>query len=178
MARTPSNRSRIEWTVSLLNIKPADRVLEIGIGPGVATELVSQLATNGHVVGVDHSEVMIRQAARRNAAAVRNGRLEFVVASVSALPDLGEPFDKVFTINSIHFWNDPVRCLTALHKVLKPGGIIAVALQPRSHGATDATAQEAGREVAGNLARAGFSSIRLEIRRMRPVAVTCALGVK
>ena len=41
MARTPSNLERIQWTLSLLDVKPADRVLEVGIGPGVAIELVS-----------------------------------------------------------------------------------------------------------------------------------------
>src|ERR1700677_5295381 len=36
MARRPSNRQRNRWVVSLLDAQPADRVLEIGFGPGVA----------------------------------------------------------------------------------------------------------------------------------------------
>src|SRR6201996_3046584 len=36
MAHRPSNRQRSAWVVSLLAVRPADRVLEIGFGPGLA----------------------------------------------------------------------------------------------------------------------------------------------
>src|SRR5258706_580383 len=62
-AHRPSNRQRNGWVVSLLGVQPADRVLEIGFGPGLAVaELVR--ADAGHVYGIDHSGVMLRQAAR------------------------------------------------------------------------------------------------------------------
>ena len=139
MSRTRSNHERAQWTISLLGIKPHDRILEIGFGPGIAIELASRLAGDGRVVGLDHSEVMLRQATRRNASAVRNGRVELHLGSVAELPRFEEPFDKVFTINSIHFWEEPLERLKELRRVLKPGGMIAVTLQPRSRNATGAT---------------------------------------
>src|ERR1700760_3776775 len=64
-AHRPSNRQRNRWVVSLLDVQAADRVLEIGFGPGIAVaELVR--AGAGHVYGADHSAVMLRQASRRN----------------------------------------------------------------------------------------------------------------
>jgi ubiquinone/menaquinone biosynthesis C-methylase UbiE len=61
MAHRPSNRQRSGWVVSLLGAQPADQVLEIGFGPGLAVaELVR--AGAGHVYGLDHSGVMLRQA--------------------------------------------------------------------------------------------------------------------
>ena len=176
MASRPSNRERSQWTISLLDIQRRDRVLEIGFGPGVAVELASRLATDGLVAGIDHSEVMVRQARRRNAAAVRDGKVVLMLGSVSDLLSFDKPFDKVFTINSIHFWTDPVQRLTELRELLRPGGTIAVTLQPRSHNATDETTRTIGREVVANLVRAGFSDCRLEIRHTTPVAVACALG--
>ena len=178
MASTPSNQDRIRWTISLLDIKPADRVLEIGFGPGYAIELVSKIAVKGMVAGVDHSEVMVRQASKRNAGALRDGRVDLQHGSISDLPKFNEPFDKIFTINSIHFWNDPIDCLKKLRELLRPGGLIAVTLQPRSRSATDATTKEIGKEVAANLERAGFSQVRLEIRKIKPVSVACVLGVR
>jgi trans-aconitate methyltransferase len=94
------------------------------------------------------------------------------------LPKFNEPFDKIFTINSIHFWREPVDCLKELRKLLRPGGLIAVTLQPRSRSATDETTKEVGKEIAMNLEHAGFSQVRLEIRQTKPVSVACALGVK
>jgi SAM-dependent methyltransferase len=178
MARTPSNLERIDWTISLLDVKPTDRVLEIGMGPGVAVQRVSAIASEGQVVGVDHSDVMVRQSRRRNARAVKEGAVDVRLGSASQLPSFSEPFDKIFTINSVHFWSDPVNCLKELRQLLKPGGVIAVTLQPRSRHATDVTAEECGREMVANLERAGFSRVELHIRSMKPVAVACARGVK
>src|ERR1700745_682211 len=69
-AHRPSNRQRNRWVVSLLDVRPADQVLEIGFGPGLAVAALVR-AGAGHVYGIDHSGVMLRQASRRNAAAVR-----------------------------------------------------------------------------------------------------------
>jgi ubiquinone/menaquinone biosynthesis C-methylase UbiE len=178
MARTPSNMERISWTLSLLDLKPNDRILEIGFGPGISIELLAKLITRGLIVGIDHSEVMVRQARRRNANAIRKGGVTLLVGSASDLPAFTGPFDKIFTINSIHFWNRPIDCLKKLHGLLKPGGVIAVTIQPRSRGVTDATAAAIGQEVLGNLGTAGFSQCRMEIRHTRPVATACAIGIR
>src|SRR5258708_17942437 len=55
-AHRPSNRQRNGWVVSLLDVQPAERVLEIGFGPGLA---VAELARAGarHAYGIDHSDV-------------------------------------------------------------------------------------------------------------------------
>jgi len=176
MARTASNHERMYWTLSLLDILPADRVLEIGFGPGFAIQRASVLASRGFVAGVDHSDVMVRQAAKLNAGAVRAGQVSLQLGSASELPKFNDPFDKIFTINSIHFWHEPVECLGALRSMLKPGGTIAVTLQPRSKSATDADALEIGREVGRNLELAGFSQVRVEVKTMKPIAAACALG--
>ena len=178
MAHTPSNQDRIRWTISLLDIRPDDRLLEIGFGPGFAIELVNKIVSEGFIAGVDHSEVMVRQAGKRNARAIRDGKVVLQIGSASNLPKFNEPFDKIFTINSIHFWNEPIDCLKELRELLRPGGLIAVTLQPRSRSATDTTTKEIGREIAVNLERAGFSQVRLEIRQSKPVSIACALGIR
>jgi ubiquinone/menaquinone biosynthesis C-methylase UbiE len=76
MAHRSSNRRRNAWVVSLLDVQRDDRVLEIGFGPGVAIRELARLAADGYVYGLDHSEVMVRQAARRNAEGVRRGRVD------------------------------------------------------------------------------------------------------
>jgi SAM-dependent methyltransferase len=177
MVGTPSNLDRSRWTLSLLDVKPADRILEIGFGPGLAVELLAKQVRRGLIAGIDHSEVMVRQASRRNAAAIREGRVVLQAGSASNPPAFPELFDAIFTINSIHFWTDPEQCLAKLRALLRPGGRIAVTIQPRSHNATDATTRAIGEELVATLTRAGFSECRLEVRPSRPVAVACALAV-
>jgi SAM-dependent methyltransferase len=176
MARTPSNLERIRWTLSLLDVKPGDRVLEVGFGPGVAIELLSAIATAGFVAGIDHSQEMVRHATRRNARAIRDGRVGLYRASASAPPEFDKPFDKIFTINSIHFWEDPVDCLRKLRGQLRPGGVMAVTLQPRMRTATDATTAALGGELVAKLERAGFSRCDLKMKKFGAVAAACVLG--
>ena len=176
MAHRPSNRKRNAWAVSLLDVQPDDRVLEIGFGPGLAIVQLSRLAPEGYVCGIDHSALMLRQASRRNADGIRRGAVDLRLASVDALPAFDAPFDKILAVNAIMFWPESDARLEELRRLLRPGGLIAVAHQPRGPGATDETSAAKGREIAAALARAGLSDVRVETLRLKP-AVVCALGV-
>ena len=176
MAHRSSNRRRNLWVVSVLDVKPDDRVLEIGFGPGIAIGALSRLVTRGRVFGVDHSDVMVAVATRRNAAAVRSGRVELRRAPVDHLPSFGEPFDKIVAVNSMGFWPDPPRQLEELRGMLRTGGEIAIASQPRCPGASDATAQRAAFEIRAALEGAGFSHLRVETLPLDP-PVVCVVGV-
>jgi ubiquinone/menaquinone biosynthesis C-methylase UbiE len=124
MAHRASNRKRNVWVVSLLDVQPTDRVLEIGFGPGVAiAELTRRVGPAGHVYGIDRSDVMVGQASRRNAAAVRAGTVTLTVGAVEQLPAaLDGPFDAILAVNSLGFWTAPVQRLEDLRRRLTPGG--------------------------------------------------------
>ena len=177
MAHRGSNRERNLWAAELLDVRPEDRVLELGFGPGIAIEAMSQRATRGVVVGVDHSEVMVRQATRRNASAVRAGRVDLRLGNAEDLPAFDEPYDRILAVNSLMFWDDPVARLEELRDLLRPGGRIAIAFQPRGPGSTDETTERAGREIAAHFATAGFTDVRVETLPLKSTAVVCVLGV-
>jgi SAM-dependent methyltransferase len=176
MAHRTSNRRRNAWAVSLLDVRPEDRVLEIGFGPGLAIRELGRLARKGYVCGIDHSELMLRRAKRLNAEGLRRGVVDLRLGSVEDLPTIDEPFDKILAVNAMMFWGEPVARLAELRRLLRPGGLIAVAHQPRGPGATDETSAAKGREIAVALIRARFTEVRLETMRLKP-AVVCALGV-
>jgi SAM-dependent methyltransferase len=175
MAHRASNRRRNAWAVSLLEVQRDDRVLEIGFGPGIAIRELSRRAPEGRVCGVDHSEVMVRQATRRNAVAVREGRVDLRLGRAENLPAFDAPFDKVLAVNAMQFSDQPAERLAQLRRVLRPRGRIAIAFQPRGPGATDDAATAKGNELAAALRDAGFSPVRLETLDLGP-AVMCALG--
>jgi len=178
MAHRPSNRQRNRWVVSLLEVQPTDRVLEIGFGPGLAiAELARRVGDSGHVYGIDHSEVMLRQATRRNASAIAAGRVTLRRASVDQLPSaLGGPFDVILTVNSLGFWPAPTERVSELRRRLRPGGRIAIASQPRCPGATASTSRTAAREITDLLQAAGYTQTRTETLDLDPPAV-CILAV-
>lgn len=176
MGRRSSNVQRNHWAVQLLHVRPTDRVIELGCGPGVATAALAEQAARGLVVGVDHSEVMVRQAGRRNAAAIRAGRVRLRHAPVERLDAHDGPFDAALAVNTVGFWPEPVARLRCIGRALRPGGRIALVSQPRCPGATAMTSATAADELAALLSEAGFEHLRFETLDLDPPAV-CVLAV-
>jgi ubiquinone/menaquinone biosynthesis C-methylase UbiE len=157
------------WMVELLEVAPDDAVLDVGCGPGRGVQVAAARAGRGSVAGVDVSAVMVRQAARRNRAAVASGRVELRLADAARLPFPDGRFTKAGSVNSVQFWTPPERGFAELHRVLAPGGRVAIVL--RAHNAQagrfDRTRFGAPAErvaqLATLLAAAGFH----EVRRLR-----------
>jgi SAM-dependent methyltransferase len=179
MGRRSSNVARSRWAVQLLDVAPTDRVIELGCGPGVALAALATRAMRGLVVGVDHSQVMIRQARRRNRTAVRAGRVRLIHTPVERLSTSDSisdgPFDAALAVNTVGMWPDPPARLRELARLLRPGGRIAVVSQPRCPGATAATSAAAAGELARLLTEAGFAHLRTEMLDLDPPAA-CVLG--
>jgi len=117
---------RLQSVVEQLDIRPDDRVLEIGCGHGVAATLVCERLEEGHLTAVDRSAKMIEAATRRNAAYIEAGRAEFLVANLEDL-DLGDRrFDKIFAVRVGLFHRDPERARGFVERWLAPGGAIFV----------------------------------------------------
>jgi trans-aconitate methyltransferase len=178
MANRSSNVERIHWGVSLLDLQPADRVLEIGYGPGVGIQKISETVTDGVIWGIDHSALMLKQASKRNQGAVASGKVKLLQNPVSDLPSFGEPLDKILDVNTFQFWKNPVEDLKSLKEQMRPGGIIALVQQPRKPGATEEDTVKAGEKYAEQLRAAGFSEIETEMKKLKPVSAVCVIGKK
>jgi ubiquinone/menaquinone biosynthesis C-methylase UbiE len=172
-------RARGRWVLSLLPVRPTDTVLEVGVGPGTDLRRMSARVTQGFLAGVDASAVMVRQAAQRNAAAIRAGRVHLACAAMpDPLPFADATFDLVYSINSYQFWPDAGAALAELRRVLKPGGRLAIAVQPMQRGATAETTRQTGESLGEALLHAGFREVRIELHALRPTPVACALGLR
>lgn len=174
-AQRPSNVRRNRWAVELLKIEPTDRVIELGCGPGVAVAALASRATQGLVVGVDHSSVMISQARHRNATAIKAGRVRLIHDAVERLRT-SDRFDAALAVNTVGMWPDPETRLREIRALLRRGGRIALVSQPRSPGATAATSAAAAHRLTALLAEAGFEDIRTETLGLDP-PVVCVLAV-
>lgn len=164
MAYRGGNRRRNLWTVEQLDLCPSDDVLEIGYGPGIAVRGAARVAR--HVVGVDRSEVMRRQALRRN----RKGNVTLIAGTIDDLPpEWAGRFTKAFGVNVFMFWPDPVAVLRKVSRFLAPGAVLALTQQPRGGNMTGA------RELSTAFREAGFTGIEERSLALKP-PVTCVLG--
>jgi ubiquinone/menaquinone biosynthesis C-methylase UbiE len=119
------------WIVDVLDVQPGDRVLDVGCGPGVTVGLIVERASSGLVCGVDPSVVMLRQAAARNRAAIEARQVELRQGAVSAVPYPDSTFTKACAVHSIYFWPSVEVGLRELHRVLRPNGLVVVAVRRR-----------------------------------------------
>lgn len=119
---------RVRWAVEVVDPGPADRVLEIGCGPGVAAALVCARLDTGRLLAVDRSPVAVARTAERNASHVDAGRLEVRQSALDGLDVPDGSFDKAFCVNVNVFWvaADPAKELTVLRNALRPGGTLYV----------------------------------------------------
>ena len=183
MARRASNLKRNLWTIELMELKPADRVLEIGYGPGFALEQVCKYLKEGTAIGLDRSETMFQMARRRNQEPILDGRLKLFVGSVEDMgaqhdPSLPGPFNVIYAVNVAMFWREPVEILKTLRTRLADGGQALLTFQPRSGARTDAAAIVAGEKTAQQMREAGFAEVKIEsLKTILPMAV-CVIGRK
>lgn len=166
-----------EWTISLLKPDKDDRVLEVGFGPGMAIETLSQTVTEGYIAGIDISKVMLKQAGKRNRKSVAKGLVDLRLANVSDLPSFEKKFDQILSVNNIMFWENPVESLENLRDITKPNGKIAVTVQPRMKEADEQTVKEFGNQLDGYLKEAGYSGNKIHIRPMKPISCVCIIAV-
>jgi ubiquinone/menaquinone biosynthesis C-methylase UbiE len=125
---------RLRAVVDQLDIRPDDRVLEIGCGHGVAATFVCERLDGGRLTAVDRSPKMIEAASRRNAAYVEAGTAEFLVARLEDL-DLGDRrFDKVFAVRVGLFHRERERARRLVEPWLAPGGDVFAVFDPPQTG--------------------------------------------
>jgi ubiquinone/menaquinone biosynthesis C-methylase UbiE len=91
------------------------RVLELGVGTGVNLPLYQESV---HLLAVDLEYDMLARASRRRRAA----QLLCAQADVADLPFADHSFDQVFTSLLFCSVKDPVRGMSEIRRVLRPGG--------------------------------------------------------
>jgi ubiquinone/menaquinone biosynthesis C-methylase UbiE len=113
---------RLRSVVEQLDIRPEDRVLEIGCGHGVAAALVCEKLEGGHLTAIDRSEKMVAAAKRRNEEYIEAGKAEFVVADLEDFDPEDRRFDKIFAVRVGLFHREPERARSIVQRWLAPGG--------------------------------------------------------
>jgi demethylmenaquinone methyltransferase/2-methoxy-6-polyprenyl-1,4-benzoquinol methylase len=112
------------FMVSRVRTSAGGRVLDVATGTAaVASDLVRQTGSN--VVGLDQSEEMLREGARRIREQGLGGSVALTRGRAERLPFADEAFDAVTFTYLLRYVDDPAATLRELARVLRPGGTLA-----------------------------------------------------
>jgi SAM-dependent methyltransferase len=160
---------RLTWAADLLDIQPADAVLEIGCGSGVLAALICTRLGEGHLVAIDRSATLIAAATKKNRQPIASGRARFLPVALKDAAFPGTLFNKAVAVNVNVFWLRPEKELAALHALLAPKAALYLVYQPP----TADKAQQIAAQVQRNLESNGFSVTGVLFREMKTGSAVC-----
>lgn len=172
MARRNAEFSRWVMQQAGERCPDAGKIAELGAGPGVGLREALQRFGGARVWGIDPSPEMLSQSRRRNLAEVEAGRLALVHGSVASLAEIA-PVDVVAASHVLYFWHQPADELLAIHRCLRPGGLLALGYQLRQNMPPMAQKHfppqghllyESDDQVAQLLRSAGFATVNHKVK--------------
>ncbi|UPQ75879.1 class I SAM-dependent methyltransferase [Chryseobacterium nepalense] len=117
-------------SIQTLLIEDDEYILEIGHGNADHVKSILNKATNIKYTGIDISETMHNEAKRLNKHF--EGQADFVLYEGRKLPFQDKTFAKIFTVNTVYFWEQPVEYLNEIYRVLKDNGTFVLTFGQRN----------------------------------------------
>ena len=104
-----------------------EQVLDVGTGTGLVAHLVAPRVSPGSVIGIDLSDNMLALARSK-----KSKNVQFLGMAAERLIFKPETFDLVTMGDALAYVSDPSDALAEAHRVLRPGGRLALSNQRRS----------------------------------------------
>ncbi len=111
----------INRLISLMNVVPSDRILEIGCGEGALCRALAPFATEGVIVGLDCSNDAIRAA---RSLSIDQDNILYVWGEAEQVPWQDNYFSHSLLVDTIHELAVPEKVLPELLRVLSPEGTL------------------------------------------------------
>ena len=175
------NKQMYIEATKLLHLLPNDELLEIGFGNGAFIEDMVHKITPGNYAGIDISKTMIKKARRKNKSLIRVGKVKLFKSDANNLAFDNASFDKVLTVNTIYFWDEPEGVMIEIKRVLKPGGKFVVALNTKDAMEGSEYVKERFKlynikKVERLFRNSGFISVRSTYKKLKVEDVLCMEG--
>ena len=162
-----ANRRSNRIAIRALDCSPDNTILDLGCGSGTAVRLLAAMAGQGLILGLDHSEIMLARASRRNRHAVRQGLVHLLRGRIDALPWRDNSIDKILAVHVVYFAGEAGVC--EARRVLCPGGRIVIVATDQSAMTRWKFAQSSTHEVfdmpglTNLLVRGGFATSEISV---------------
>ena len=109
-----------------LYVKESDHILEIGCGTGSLLKIIAYDLENGIVEGIDFSKTMISIAKKKNKKHISKKKAIIRLGNFDELQFENNSYDKIFSVNTIYFWKNPIITISKAFDLLKANGMIVL----------------------------------------------------
>jgi SAM-dependent methyltransferase len=126
IVNNPIRRWYMRPVLDRVGIRPGEKVLELGPGPGAFTiEAARRTEPGGRLIAVDIQSKMIASVERKVSES-KLTNVETHVADAFRVPVDTESIDRVFLVTVLPEIPDRKRVLQELRRVLKPDGVLSI----------------------------------------------------
>lgn len=125
----PLRESTLSEMIGALQLPEGSRGLDVGCGIGLQCLLLAEaVGSGGHVTGLDISAEMLKYGGEMVGAAELSERISFQEGDVHNLPFEDNTFDWAWSADCVGYGPmEPLPSLKEMARVVKPGGIVAIA---------------------------------------------------
>lgn len=127
-----TNINMTRHSIQNLQIDSGNKILELGHGNAGHVEFIFEQAENIKYYGLEMSELMFQEARQINRNYVSQKQAFFSIYDGNTIPFEDDSFNKVFTVNTIYFWQEPEKLLSEIYRVLQPKGILCITFAEES----------------------------------------------
>lgn len=149
-------RKNARLAVRLAGVSENDHVVDIGCGPGSAVRLAAR--RGARATGVDPSSMFLRIA---RVVTPKSANITWVEGTAENVPLRNESATVLWSLATVHHWQDVTAGLREAHRVLAPGGRLLAIERQTEPGATGFASHGWTRQQAESFAAqchtAGFS---------------------
>lgn len=118
--------------IASLELSGDEKVLELGHGNAAHIKHVIEGYSAVHYDGLELSELMHEEAKKFNAGFIKAAQASFHLYDGLQIPFPDNHFDRIFTVNTIYFWPDPLALLAELYRVLSADGRLCLTFAQES----------------------------------------------
>ena len=122
-----TNEEMIAQAMQALGACEGQTVLELGPGNGVHIPAFAEQTKPSRFIGLDISTTMVAEVTSLVSNHTMPTKFDFVVYDGLVIPLEDDSVDKVVTVNTLYFWENPTEFLNEIFRVVKPGGTVVIA---------------------------------------------------
>lgn len=117
------NQNQYNAVLNNINIETNNCILDIGFGNGYLLNKLFRQNIPVNIYGIEISNDMLSRVKNKNMEKINNGTLKLSLENINKTSFDNNTFEKIYTVNTIYFWNELEKCFSEIKRILKPNGI-------------------------------------------------------